>query len=359
VSPDPDRDPPGTLITVGASAAEPGRGASGGDQEAVATARCLNCSTALLGRYCHGCGQPAQLHRSLHALLEEVLQNVLHFEARGWRTLPLLVLRPGLLTRRYIDGQRRRYLSPLALFLFCSFLMFFVISLVSGPNSAVTMDPAQRASARAQLAQELAQDKDRVARASAALETARRAGADTGAAREALSDARLDQRVAQAALGAIDAVGAGPASLLPHTGYPRLDALLQRALRDPELFLYRLENTTSKLLFMLIPISLPFLSLLFAGRRSVTLYDHAVFSIYSLSFMALLIVACALLGRVGAGGLAMLLLLGVPPVHMFTQLRGAYGLESGAALWRTVALLAVAGTAFALFLLLVIAISLR
>jgi hypothetical protein len=49
-------------------------------------------------------------------LTEEVLHGVLHFETKGWRTLPLLVARPGLLTRRYIDGQRTRYVPPLHMF---------------------------------------------------------------------------------------------------------------------------------------------------------------------------------------------------------------------------------------------------
>ena len=63
---------------------------------------------------------------------EEVLHNILHFDAKAWRTVLLLVARPGLLTRRYIDGQRTRYVSPLALFLFTMFLMYFVFSLTGG-----------------------------------------------------------------------------------------------------------------------------------------------------------------------------------------------------------------------------------
>src|SRR5439155_7755576 len=59
--------------------------------------------------------QAAHLHRSLWHLGEELLHGLLHFDAKGWRTLPLLIGRPGLLTRRYIDGQRARYVSPLAL----------------------------------------------------------------------------------------------------------------------------------------------------------------------------------------------------------------------------------------------------
>ena len=51
-----------------------------------------------------------------------------HFEGKVWRTLPMLVAHPGSLTRRYIDGERARFVSPLALFLFFVFLMFATIS---------------------------------------------------------------------------------------------------------------------------------------------------------------------------------------------------------------------------------------
>ena len=53
---------------------------------------------------------------------------MLHFDGKFWRTLPMLAWRPGELTRRYIDGERARFVSPMALFLFSVFLMFAVFS---------------------------------------------------------------------------------------------------------------------------------------------------------------------------------------------------------------------------------------
>ena len=54
---------------------------------------------------------------------------MLHFEGKFWRTLPLLAWCPGDLTRRYIAGERARFISPVALYLFCVFLMFAVLNL--------------------------------------------------------------------------------------------------------------------------------------------------------------------------------------------------------------------------------------
>jgi hypothetical protein len=53
---------------------------------------------------------------------------------------------------------------------------------------------------------------------------------------------------------------------------------------------------------------------------------------------------------------ASLLVIFVPPIHMFVQLRQTYGLGKFAALWRTIALLCVVGTAFALFLTFIVMI---
>ena len=104
----------GALATAGLAASQLGAtvAAAPGTPPAHG-AQCMNCGAALHGTFCQVCGQRAHVHRSLLHLAEEVLHGVLHFDAKGWRTLPLLVVRPGLLTRRYIDGQRARHVSPM------------------------------------------------------------------------------------------------------------------------------------------------------------------------------------------------------------------------------------------------------
>ena len=90
-------------------------------------ANCLNCGTPLSGPYCHQCGQHAHVHRTITAFFHDFAHGVLHFEGKIWRTLPELALHPGRLTRRYIEGERAKFVSPMALFLFSIFFMFFAI----------------------------------------------------------------------------------------------------------------------------------------------------------------------------------------------------------------------------------------
>ena len=83
----------------------------------------------------------------------------------------------------------------------------------------------------------------------------------------------------------------------PETG-PELFEHVRAKLANPELFFYQLQEAASKFSFLLVPISLPFIALLFLWKRGVTLYDHAVFALYSLSFASLLFVAVLALGPV-------------------------------------------------------------
>src|ERR1700677_481908 len=365
----PDLEEVGSLVTGALVAGEIDGTSPSPRAAAPSHGSCANCGTQLNGAYCHACGQAGHLHRSLLHLIEEGLHGILHFEAKGWRTLPLLIVRPGVLTRRYIDGQRTRYVSPLALFLFCVFLLFFVSSMTQGGAPPSQATAAQRARAKADIAETVNEGNAEVARATAALAQARRAGTDIAGAESDLAAAqtqlKITEMTARAVNGALAANGGAPAgdsaqavpeswqaqlSALPiQTGFASFDAKLHHHLGNPELFLYKLKNTAYKLSFMLIPISLPFLWLMFIGRRDVAVYDHGVFSLYSLSFMSLLFVVVALLGAIGMTSLAPLIVIFVPPIHMFTQLRQAYGLGKFAALWRT----------FALFLIFIVMINLH
>ena len=99
---------------------------------AVSAGICRNCNTPLTGAYCAACGQSAHIHRSLVSLGHDILHGAFHFEGKLWRTLPELFFRPGRLTRRYIDGERAKFVSPMALFLFTVFVMFAAFSFTSG-----------------------------------------------------------------------------------------------------------------------------------------------------------------------------------------------------------------------------------
>ena len=127
------------VVTGGivAQAVEPATGAAHVKEHHGPSDTCRNCGASLNGAYCANCGQAAHLHRSLLSLGHDILHGVFHFEGKIWRTIPELFFRPGRLTRRYIDGERAKFVSPMALYLFTVFLMFAVFSFTSGPSLLV------------------------------------------------------------------------------------------------------------------------------------------------------------------------------------------------------------------------------
>lgn len=282
---------------------------------------CANCETPLQGAYCHACGQSAHVHRSLLHLAEELLHGTLHFETKAWRTLPALLFQPGRLTREYIEGRRARYVSPLALFLFMVFLMFFTLSL-GGPESAPAPEVAQETVATQAGASDAASAPER------SLTPAQRVKLRT----------ELEDKL--------------PAGLVPG-----VEKKIAHAIENPELLLYKMKSGAAKYAFLIVPFSLPLLWLLFAFQRRFGLYDHAVFVLYSLSAMALLAALLSLLDLAGLGVPALLLAICAPPVHLYAQLKGSYGLGRFGALWRCGLLLLWAGAVLLLYTLLVVLIS--
>jgi len=318
---------------------------------------CLNCRTRLVGSHCHACGQAAHVHRTLGAFFHDLLHGVFHFEGKIWRTLPLLVARPGRLTREYIDGRRASYVSPLALFLFCVFLMFAVFHAIEGtegeekPGTSANVESIDAGIARLQ---------GDLAKLRAERTAANKAGRSSQAIEEQIDgkqDALDSLRDIKTDLPGI-ATGAGraerSASSKISSSFPRIQKAIEKYKANPDLAAYKLQASAYKYSWALIPISVPFVWLLFPFSRRFHLYDHAVFVTYSLCFMTLLVIGGMVAGWLNADGLAAALVM-VPPVHMFLQLRGAYGLRKRSALWRTVLLLWFALSALMIFFVAIMA----
>lgn len=311
---------------------------------------CLNCGATLTGPYCAACGQAAHLHRSLIGLWHDIAHGVFHFEGKVWRTLPLLAWRPGDLTRRYIHGERARFVSPLALFLFCVFLMFATFESVGGPiRSAINRTTNGVSVSDVDIDSELAKTKKLVADLERQRAAAVALKKPTAAIDEKLTDARADLGGLVAATTFTNGITAEnlPDAIKIDTGKDSVFGEKAKAtLKNPKLLLYKLQSSAYKFAWALIPLSLPFMWLIFAWRRQYKLYDHAIFVTYSLSFVMVLLVAMALLAALGVStGWALLLI----PVHMFRQLKQAYRLGWFSALWRTAILLIVSSVVLILF----------
>jgi len=306
---------------------------------------CANCQTVFTGNFCPECGQKGHIHRSLAAIGHDIMHGVLHLDGKLWETLPLLTFKPGELTRRYIAGERAKFVSPMAMFLFTVFAMFAVFQMVgiSAPTDLPSgvFTKGDDNPFKTQIGEQIA-----------ALEKERDSlPADSARRKEVTSQLKgLEVVLGKAEK---DVVIEGPGySFTPETGIDWLDhGLLKKWQKNPSLMLYKLQSNGYKFSWLLIPLSLPFLWLIFAWRRQFKAYDHAIFITYSLSFMSLLFIVMSILSTVpGGGDWAALLFFIAGPLHLYKQLRHAYGLSRFSAFWRFFVLLFFIQIVLVLFL---------
>lgn len=336
----------GDAVTGGllARAVEPSAGEADGHTHEK---NCLNCKTPLIGPYCSACGQKSHVHRTIRSFLQDFIQGLFNFEGKIWRTLPMLAWCPGILTRRYIAGERARFVSPVALYLFTVFAMFAVLNLTGQLSPGTTSNFSKRG-----LEIGIAEDQAEIAKLQEQRKAATAAGKDVSG---------IDRRIAkrQEDITDIQNVLSGKAVVNVDTGKDRVPRWIRPFIRNakdnPQLVATKVQDAASKFSWLLIPISLPFMWLLFPFSRRYNSYDHAVFITYSLSFMMLLLITGGVMAAIGLGGIAGLLFF-VPPFHMYRQLKGAYELGRFGATMRTIALVTFAFIAAGLFLAAIVAI---
>ena len=342
----PDLEAVGDAMTGGVigRTVEPKAGEADGHSHETS---CLNCGAKLAGVYCHQCGQRAHVHRTLSAFWHDLLHGVLHFEGKIWNTLPLLAWKPGQLTRRYIEGERAKFVSPIALFLFSVFLMFALASFSGGFAS-----PASPA-LRAEMKQEIAANEKKLSELQRQRDETLKKGGSTAALDAKITDVQQE-------LAVMRGIQSGEVERISKAEITAPDWLrrpIEKAAKNPELLFYKLRTNAYKFSWALIPLSVPFLWLLFPFSRRFRLYDHTVFVTYSLSFMTLLVVTAILIGMAGLPQVAGFAAL-IPPFHMYRQLKGTYGLSRASALIRTVLLIAFSTVALGMFGLVLVALGL-
>jgi hypothetical protein len=122
---------------------------------------CPNCFHALpqapRASFCPHCGQATKLHApSFFEFAHDFIHHYVAIDGALWRTLWVLLTKPGRLTTAYLQGQRQRFVLPLRLFLTASFLFFFVAKLLAPPP--VDLAKVERAAEQAKAAKQVRSD---------------------------------------------------------------------------------------------------------------------------------------------------------------------------------------------------------
>ena len=90
---------------------------------------CLNCKQLISkeDNFCPNCGQVNDKNPiSVKQYFSEYLSGFFEFDSRFIRTIIPLLFKPGLVTKNYVEGQRKRYVNPFQLYLHITILFFLI-----------------------------------------------------------------------------------------------------------------------------------------------------------------------------------------------------------------------------------------
>jgi len=257
---------------------------------------CRNCGALPPegAHYCPVCGQEMALHPPTFAeFVHEFIGHYIALEGALWRTLGLLLFKPGRLTREYLEGRRRKYVFPLRLYLTISFVFFIVAKLLVSPD----VKPVAGAQPPASIKLPHVND--------------------------------------------CGTPGYGDCTFIDRWLIDRAEA----ARRNPRAFAQNLDAKAVALapyaMFLLLPVFAGIMQLVWRSRR-MTYGEHFVFSLHLHSFWFLDLMASNVL--LGSLGDVLVLLV---PVYAIVAMRNVYGGSWLAAIARGIAGLALYGVALA------------
>lgn len=92
---------------------------------------CTNCGFIFEGvdNFCPNCGQENHdIKLPIRHHIHEVIEGLLHFDSKSMKTFFYLVAKPGLLSKEFNSGKRIRFVPPVRLYIFISFVFFLLLS---------------------------------------------------------------------------------------------------------------------------------------------------------------------------------------------------------------------------------------
>ncbi len=271
--------------------------------------RCLNCGTVVSGKHCAQCGQAADVHvLSMKEVAGDVTHSLLHLDSRVWRTLRMLALRPGELTREFIAGRHQEYLPPFRLYLAIS-ILFFALSAVL-PDQTVEKVDAEGNTVEVPIRIVPREDIRRELEA------------------EGVDPARIDEIVK----GGGCTVDFSDSKSLEDVEQSFSRACLRMRADGGKAFVERFVSTAPKLMFLFLPL-MAGVALLFYWRPRRLYAEHLVLFLHNHAFTFLLIGVMEVLDAIvnlkiplaGFLNFIMFILCLYLPYYVFRSMRVVYG----------------------------------
>lgn len=90
----------------------------------------MNCGHPFFGheKYCPECGQKNKGSRiTFLSFISEVFNGFISLDAKFWTTLIPLLIKPGKVSRDFIEGKRQRYSNPFQFYISVSIVFFLIL----------------------------------------------------------------------------------------------------------------------------------------------------------------------------------------------------------------------------------------
>jgi len=103
----------------------------------VTSGLCVSCGAPRAHNYCAKCGEKlVSTHDySIAHFSAHIVEALTHFDVKSLRALKVLALRPGELTRAYLEGRRKPHIGPIQLFV----ILNVVFALLGGQTFRVAL----------------------------------------------------------------------------------------------------------------------------------------------------------------------------------------------------------------------------
>lgn len=247
---------------------------------------CLNCNTVVQGRYCQNCGQEnTEPHETFWGMVNHFFSDITHFDGKFFKTIAILLSKPGFLSKEYISGRRNSYLNPVRMYVFTAslfFLIFFALFSVKESNMNI-FGKNNNSRSNSLVSVDLDDSLE-------AGDSASRVRNDWRNGKWVSYRTLREYDSAQAALPEVDRDG-WVASMVERKRLDLNDRYPNQQGKMGADILNKFFHTLPYLLFLSLPLYGFFLYLLYVRRKRFFFADHGIFLIhqYVFTFMVLLI----------------------------------------------------------------------
>jgi len=293
--------------------------------------KCPNCGQALNHEenFCPNCGQKnTDLNISFWEIIKEFLGDFFSFDDKLFKTVPALLFKPGKVPKEYIDGKRAGHIPPLRIFIFLSFVTFFLWSLSFSKND-VENEENNIADVLLDSLDANPEIKDSLKTEFSKIDTVINGvnfSVDTAKGKEVGLD--LDEGDIRYMLDKTYGPEQIVDSLAPDfTGFKRhafIQSLRVYQAKKGEFLKYLMGNI-SLVLLLLQPFFALFLKLFYIRRKEFFYIEHLVFSLYYHSFILLLTIFLYVVHYIFGSDYLILILVLSAFIYLILALKRFYG----------------------------------